>query len=82
MGNEYNELTVIRWVFFDLTLFFTGFLLVYYFLNFSGVGWQDYSRNCPYLFTEVDNIKDNRVIKFFLDISMMMIVGLISYSKL
>lgn len=32
VGNEYNELTTVRWVFFDLTLFFTGFLLVYAFL--------------------------------------------------
>ena len=28
VANEYNELTVARWVFFDITIFFMGFLLV------------------------------------------------------
>ena len=63
----------------DLVLY--RFSIGVYIKLFSGVGWQSYSANAPYLFTEVSNIKDNRILKFFLDISMMMIVGVISYSR-
>lgn len=72
MGNEYNELAEQRWVMIDLTLIFTGFFL-------KGLDWSSLSKNAPYIKLDVTHVQDNMVLKFFLDCSVMMIIGCVSY---
>ena len=48
----------------------------------SGCGWQAFSRNTPIFYTDgYENIGDNNILKFFLDVNLFLLVGCIGYSN-
>jgi meckelin len=72
VGNEYNELAEQRWVMIDFTFIFAGFFL-------KGLNWSSLAKNAPYIQLDTTNVSDNMVLRFFLDCSVMMVIGCSSY---
>lgn len=56
----------------DFTFIFAGFFL-------KGLDWSSLSKNAPYINLDVTHVEDNMVLKFFLDCSVMMIIGCVTY---
>lgn len=71
VANEFNELSVMRNVNLEWTLFFVGFFL-------SGLRWENLSAETPHMeITDVEKISTNYVLKYFLNCFIYLCIGLV-----
>lgn len=76
MANEFNELQTSRYYAIELLYMIYGFFMI-------GLEWEQFAAIVPSLTTVVgDGIARNIVLKFFLAVFLLFVIGMILYGKL